>query len=72
MINPLQIMQLMQNPQALMQDQRVAADPRARRTIELMQNHDTKGLQDMATNLCREYGTTPEAVRESLQKQFRF
>ena len=76
MNNPFQIMQAMQNPQTLLQsmmnDQRVAADPRARKTMELLQNHDTRGLQDMANNLCKEYGTTPDQVRQTLQNQLGF
>lgn len=70
MNNPFTLMQAVQNPQMLLQnmvnDPRVANDPRARKTIEMWQNHDTQGLMDMATNICREYGTTPDDVRRQL------
>ena len=42
------------------------SDARVRRVCELYKNHDTAGLERMARNLCQEYNTTPEEVRNNL------
>lgn len=41
-------------------------DPRAKKAMDMLQNHDNAGLKNMAENLCQEYGTTPDAVRQQL------
>ena len=41
-------------------------DPRAQKAAQMYQNHDTSGLKEMAENMCREYGTTPEQVKNQL------
>lgn len=66
MNNPFQIMRAMQDPTKyfteLMSGNPAMQDPRARSAINMLQRHDTKGLQEMAENMCQEYGTTPQAV----------
>lgn len=65
------ILMALYNPQAFIQQVQnspMMQDPRAKRTIQLMQNGDTNGLKTMAENLCREYGTTPEQMRNDMMK----
>ena len=64
MMNPLQFVQAMRNPQEFMQN------PIAKNAIEMYQKGDTQGLQAMAENLAKERGTTPQQVQEIIKKQF--
>lgn len=74
MNNPFLMMQAMQNPiqmmPEIMKDPRVRNDPRAMRAAQMIQGHDSAGLQEMAENLCREYGTTPGEVAQRVRQQF--
>ena len=45
-------------------------DPRAQKAAQMYQNHDTNGLKQIAENMCREYGTTPEQVKNQLMSMF--
>lgn len=45
-------------------------DPRAQKAAQMLQNHDTNGLKEMAENLCREYGTTIEEMTNKVQGMF--
>jgi len=42
------------------------SDARIRKVCDMYRNHDAKGLENMARNLCQEYGTTPEEVKQNL------
>ena len=74
MMNPLQFVQAMRNPQEfmkkMMDNSQVMQNPMAKNAIEMYQKGDTKGLQDMAENLAKERGTTPQQVQEIIKKQF--
>ena len=74
MMNPLQLMKAMRNPQEFMQkmmeNSQVMQNPIAKNAMEMYQKGDTKGLQSMAENLCKERGTTPQQVQEMIKKQF--
>lgn len=74
MMNPLQFVQAMRNPQEFMQkmmeNSQVMQNPMAKNAMEMYQKGDTKGLQSMAENLCKECGTTPQQVQEMIKKQF--
>ena len=74
MINPLQFMKAMRNPQEFMQNimnnNEIMKNPIAKNAMEMYKNGDTKGLQAMAENLCKERGTTPQQVQEMIKKQF--
>lgn len=74
MMNPLQFVQAMRNPQEFMQNimnnNEIMQNPLAKNAMEMYQNGDTKGLQAMAENLCKERGTTPQKVQEMIKKQF--
>ena len=74
MMNPLQFMKAMRNPQEFMQkmmdNSQVMQNPMAKNAIEMYQKGDTKGLQDMAENLCKERGTTVDDVKSQIMAQF--
>ena len=74
MMNPLQFMKAMRNPQEFMQNimnnNEIMKNPIAKNAMEMYQKGDTKGLQAMAENLCKERGTTPQQVQEIIKKQF--
>ena len=74
MMNPLQFMKAIRNPQEFMQkmmeNSQVMQNPIAKNAMEMYQKGDTKGLQSMAENLCKERGTTPQQVQEMIKKQF--
>ena len=53
------------NPYQLMQ-QMAMSDPRAAQAMQMMQGKSPAELRQMATNMCRERGTTPEAVMQQL------
>ena len=73
-MNPLQFMKAMRNPQEFMQNimnnNEIMKNPIAKNAMEMYQKGDTKGLQAMAENLCKERGTTPQQVQEMIKKQF--
>lgn len=74
MMNPIQIMQAMKNPQAFMQkimgNQQIMNNPMAKNAMNMFQKGDMNGLQDMAKNLAKERGTTVDEVKNSIMKQF--
>lgn len=67
MNNPLGLLQALQNPQAFMQNimsnNQLMQNPMARNAVEMYRKGDTTGLKNMAENLCRERGTTPQEVQ---------
>ena len=74
MNNVFQLMNALKNPQAFLNqmqnNSQLMQNPMIRNAMEMYQRGDTKGLQNMAENLCRERGTTPQEVQEALKKQF--
>lgn len=64
-MNPMQMImnKIMSSPQ--MQN-----NPMTKNALEMYRNGDTKGLQNMAENLCRENGTTTEDVKNKIMQQF--
>ena len=73
-INPIQLIQAMKNPQAFMQqmmnNSQIMQNPIAKNAMEMFKNGDTKGLQAMAENLCKERGTTVDDVKSQIMAQF--
>lgn len=64
MFNPEMIIrQAMQNTQ-LMQN------PIAKNAFEMYQKGDTRGLNDLANNLCKERGIDVNKAMEEIKKQF--
>lgn len=53
------------NPMQMLQ-QMAMSDPRVAQAVQMMQGKSPAELQQMAANMCRERGTTPEAVMRQL------
>ena len=70
MNNPLQIMQLMRNPQMLIQQAMQSANPIVKNAVELYQKGDKNGLNELMNNLCREKGVKPEDIMSQIKSQF--
>lgn len=62
--NPQNIVQQAMNNNQIMQN------PIAKNTIEMMQKGDSKGLESMARNLCREKGMDPDELLKQVKQQF--
>lgn len=65
MMNPMEIML-----QRMMNSPQVQNNPLARNAMEMYKNGDSKGLQEMAENLCRENGTSIEEMKKSIIQRF--
>lgn len=74
MMHPLQFVKAMRDPQKFMQqitnDNQIMNNPMAKNAIEMYKNGNSQGLQDMAENLCKERGTSPQKVQDMLKNQF--
>jgi hypothetical protein len=74
MNNPIQFVQAIRNPQVFMQqimnNNQVNQNPMARNALEMFQNGDSKGLEELARNLCTEKGVKPEDVFNQIKSQF--
>ena len=67
-MNMMQLVSAMRsggNPYQLIQ-QMAVSDPKAAQAMQMMQGKSPAELRQMATNMCRERGTTPEAVLRQL------
>lgn len=73
-MNPMQMMQMMRNPQQfiqqMMNNSQAMKNPMARNAIEMVQKGDSKGIEEMARNLCKEKGVNPDDMIKQLQSQF--
>lgn len=73
-MNPMQMMQMMRNPQQfiqqIMNNSQVMQNPMARNAMEMVKKGDSKGIEEMARNLCKEKGVNPDDVMKQLQSQF--
>lgn len=68
MINPLQLLQVINNPQKciamLLQDNQVMQNPMMRNALQMYQNHDMQGLNNIANNLCKSNGMTLDEAKK--------
>lgn len=66
MINPIQLMQAMRNPQAFMNqiigNQQMMNNPMIKNTVNMAQKGDMKGIEKMARNLCKEKGLNADEI----------
>ena len=72
-MNPMQMLQVMKNPQQFLQKMMgnniVMKNPIARNAIQMAQNGDSKGIEQMARNLCKEKGIDADKAFESIKSQ---
>lgn len=64
-MNPAQLLlnQMMNSPQ-------VQNNPMAKNAMQMYQSGDSKGLQQMAENLCRERGITLDEAKQKVMSMF--
>ena len=70
MNNPMQLMQLMRNPQAILQQAMQSGNPIIKNAIEMYQRGDKDGINQLAQNLCKERGTSYDEMVNKLKNQF--
>ena len=74
MKNLLQLFSGIKNPhqflQSMMNNSQVMGNPMAKNAIDMMQNGDVKGVEQMARNLCREKGVNPDEIMQQMKDKF--
>ncbi len=76
MTNPMQLIQMMRggNPQQLLQrmmgNSQIMSNPMAKNAMQMAQKGDTKGIEQMARNLCKEKGLNADDVMKQLKNNF--
>ena len=72
-MNPLSIIQMMKsgNPQQFMQqimgNSQIMSNPIMKNTMQMAQNGDKKGIEQMARNLCKEKGLDADEMFNQLK-----
>ena len=69
MNNPLQMAQLIKNPQMILQQAMQSANPIVKNAIQMYQRGDSNGINELVNNLCREKGVKPEDVLNQVKRQ---
>lgn len=76
-MNPINIIQMMTsgNPQQAIQNiiesnPNIQNNPLAQNAMKMYQNGDTKGLQNMAENMCKERGITVDQAKQQVMGMF--
>lgn len=73
-MNPMNLMQMLQNPQQFMQNimgnSQVMSNPIAKNAVEMMQKGDAQGVEQMARNLCKEKGLNADEVMQQIKSRF--
>lgn len=74
MMNPLQFVQAMRNPQEFMQkmmkNSQVMQNPMAKNAMEMAQQGNMQGIEQMARNLCKEKGLNADDVFNQIKSGF--
>lgn len=73
-MNPMQMLQVMKNPQQFLQqmmwNSSVMRNPMAKNAMQMVQNGDSKGIEQMARNLCKEKGLNADDVFNQIKSRF--
>lgn len=73
-MNPMQMLQGMRNPQQFLQqmmgNNSVMSNPMARNAMQMAQKGDSKGIEQMARNLCKEKGLNADDVFNQIKSRF--
>lgn len=74
MKNLLQLFSGIKNPQqflqSMMSNSQVMGNPMAKNAVDMMQNGDVSGVEQMARNLCKEKGLDPDDVMKQMKNKF--
>ena len=72
-MNPMQMLQGMRNPQQFLQqmmgNRQMMSNPIIKNALGMVQNGDSKGIEKMARNLCKEKGIDADKAFESIKSQ---
>ena len=67
------LFQAIKNPQAFMQqamnNSNIMSNPIAKNALEMYQKGDKQGLNELASNLCKEKGTSYEEMAKQIKSQ---
>ena len=75
-MNPMNIIQLMRsvNPQQFLQqvmnNSQIMQNPMIKNTVQMAQNGDTKGIEQLARNLCKEKGINADDMFNQMKNNF--
>ena len=69
MNNPFQLMQMMKNPQAFLQQAMQSGNPIVKNAIEMYQKGDADGINKLAQNLCHEKGLNMQDIEKQIKSQ---
>lgn len=76
MMNPMQLIQMMRggNPQQFIQqimgNNQIMSNPMAKNAIGMAQQGNTKGIEQLARNLCKEKGLNADDVFNQIKTRF--
>ena len=73
-MNPFQMLGAMKNPQEfmrqMMNNSQVMRNPMAKNAMEMAQNGNMQGIEQMARNLCKEKGLNADDVFNQIKSGF--
>ena len=73
-MNPLHMLGAMKNPQQFLQqvmnNSQMMQNPMIKNTVQMAQNGDTKGIEQLARNLCKEKGINADDMFNQMKNNF--
>ena len=69
MNNPLNLVQIMRNPQMFLQQAMQSGNPIVKNAIEMYQKGDADGINKLAQNLCHEKGLNMQDIEKQIKSQ---
>lgn len=73
-MNPFQMLGAMKNPQVfiqqMMNNSQIMQNPMAKNAMEMAQNGNLQGIEQMARNLCKEKGLNADDVFNQIKSGF--
>ena len=73
-MNPLQMIQGVKNPQQFLQqimgNSQMMQNPMIKNTVQMAQNGDAKGIEQLARNLCKEKGINADDMFNQMKNNF--
>ena len=73
-MNPFQMIQGIKNPkqflQQIMGNNQMMQNPMIKNTVQMAQNGDAKGIEQLARNLCKETGINADDMFNQMKNKF--
>lgn len=73
-MNPFQMFGAMKNPQQFLQqimgNNQIMQNPIIKNTVQMAQSGDTKGIEQLARNLCKEKGINADDMFNQMKSDF--